>query len=253
MKAPVVLSFDVGIRNLAMCIIEKTHNESEVIYKILNWKIINLMESETKVIKKCEADIKSGVKKGDKCQCPAFVEVIDKKESSFFCNKHNPCKKNKSLKFKKVNNKIKKVNSISTQRLCIMLCKNLNEVLETDNILDMIDEVLIELQPSLNPKMKSLSNMLYSYFIMKGIVDSEKIKCVKFVNAKNKLKVYTGPNVICKLKSKYSRTKFLGKKYCEWIITNNDQSNWLEFFKNCKKQDDLADCYLQGCWYLQNK
>ena len=60
-----------------------------------------------------------------------------------------------------------------------------------NNILD-VDEVLIENQPSLkNPTMKTIASVLYSYFILRGVIDknNDKIKLVRFVSPSNKLKV----------------------------------------------------------------
>ena len=53
------------------------------------------------------------------------------------------------------------------------------------------DEVLIENQPTLkNPTMKTISTLLYSYFVMRGITDKQgTISNVRFICPSNKLKV----------------------------------------------------------------
>ena len=44
------------------------------------------------------------------------------------------------------------------------------------NLLE-VDEVIIENQPSLrNPKMKSIAETLYNYFLCRGIIDKERTK-----------------------------------------------------------------------------
>ena len=46
----------------------------------------------------------------------------------------------------------------------------------------------------------------------------------------------------------------MGIKYClDLINESNDNKLWHPFFINHKKQDDLADSFLQGIWYINNK
>ena len=38
------------------------------------------------------------------------------------------------------------------------------------------------------------------------------------------------------------------------LMSKNKELNiWLDEFNKSKKKDDLADCYLQGLWYIKNK
>jgi hypothetical protein len=53
-----------------------------------------------------------------------------------------------------------------------------------------------------------------------------------------------------KVKHSYSDRKKMGIKYCLDLINGTEHVN---FFKNHKKQDDLADSFLQGIWYINNK
>lgn len=186
-----IASFDIGIRNLAVCVLEGDGTSEN--YKIKHWRIINLID--------------------------------------------NPSTK---------------VKSISIQKLGISLTNKLDAFVKEIKLFDLVDEVIMELQPSFNPKMKSISNMLYQYFIMRGMIDCKLLKSIKFVRAKNKLKVYDGPPIECNLKTKYSKTKKLGISYCRYFINNNLNQQFIEFFDSNKKKDDLADSFLQGAWYLNS-
>ena len=72
------------------------------------------------------------------------------------------------------------------------------------------------------------------------------------INARNKLKAYTGPKIECDIKDKYKRTKFLGIQYCLAMISEQE-NKWLTLFNDTKKKDDLADAYLQGIYVLKSK
>ena len=126
---------------------------------------------------------------------------------------------------------------------------------------DDISEVLIENQPSLkNPKMKTMSAILYSYFIMRGIIDNKNsIEEVRFISPSNKLKVNSkvtnsllekeqkkSDNDDKNKKNVYKLTKSLGIKYCKALICEKD-TNILD---NFKKKDDMCDAFLQGFQYL---
>ena len=70
-----ILSIDVGIKNLAFCLLEKPDICTN--FKILKWNSINVAESET--YKCCE------IEKGKVCDKPAkFI-----KSSSCYCLKHS--------------------------------------------------------------------------------------------------------------------------------------------------------------------
>ena len=48
---------------------------------------------------------------------------------------------------------------------------------------------------------------------------------------------------------KYKLTKELAVKYTKQLLTDNK----LDFLNTHKKQDDLCDAFLQGCYYLSIK
>jgi len=186
-----IVSFDIGIRNLAFCVIEgRCVDDDNLPVKegynlecsIINWGIINL----------CETD--------------------------------------------------EKVKKISLTTLCTRLVERLDAV---PDLLESIDYVILENQPVyMNPKMKSVQMMLFTYFIMRGTTR------IKMFSPRRKLEVYNGPPVECHLKTKYAQTKFLGIAYCKYMIRNTFHG---DFFNANKKKDDLADSFLQGVLFLQKE
>jgi hypothetical protein len=117
-----------------------------------------------------------------------------------------------------------------------------------------IDVVLIEKQPSFNPKMRIIAGCLQTYFIIRGIVDlpGGSMKSVEFFSPKHKLKCYSGPELVIdsKCKSKYSKTKKMGILICrEKLHEYHENPETIKLFEQSKKKDDLADCYLQAITY----
>ena len=232
-----ILSIDIGVKNLAYCLMsakdEYTEGDN---YIITDWKSINLLDDEDLDI--CEGIIKSGKNKGLKC---GKQSKITTENDECFCNVHNPDKTKYRPK------KPKKVRSVPLKDKCLRLYHTLEKY---PVLLSIPREVVIEQQMKRNPTMLQMSHLVYSYFIMKGYVDpNSPIQNVRFVSSRNKLKVYTGPPIECHLKNAYSRRKWFACEYTKWIIRNNPKAlDYLSRFP--RKVDDLSDCFLQGVWYL---
>ena len=138
-------------------------------------------------------------------------------------------------------------------------------ILENKNHLLNADVVVIENQPSFkNPRMKSISALLYDYYTIRGIIDKERtnsnIKRVKFMSPSNKIKLASDGETqqIVKLKSSekasdeskaYKLTKSLAVKYTQDLLKHLPE--WLKHFNSYKKKDDLADAFLQGAYYFE--
>ena len=163
----IILSFDVGIKNLAYCILDSETKD------ILDWNIIDCTSSNL------------------------ILKLITELDS-------------------------------------------LNHLLESDLI-------LIEKQPSFNPKMRIMSTAIFVYFTLR--INHEKNKKIKilYYSAKHKLK-------LCEVKlqkpckTKYANNKKIAIEQTKILLKNN--YSFLNFFLNNKKKDDLADCYLQALSYL---
>ena len=127
-----------------------------------------------------------------------------------------------------------------------------------------IDYVIIENQISpIANRMKTIQGMIVQYFIMSHIdVDN-----FEFISASNKLKDLDnkvektekiGLEKTEKLekpeKIKYNERKKLGILKCLETITNDHRfHNFVDFFNNHKKKDDLSDSFLQGLWFINNR
>ena len=261
-----ILSIDVGIKNLAYCLFFIQSKEQ---YEISQWHVIDLTNSQ----KKC-----CGIKK-DLSVCNKNARFF--KNTDYFCKIHAkkqnlliPTKdllkinKKKIATLKKLCNKFEITFSKKFKKndYCMVLNKYINNHYfsliprinaNTINIISLgrkikkkfdyllkdihIDTVIIEHQigPIAN-RMKMLQGMIIQHFIEKNIVN------IKEISPINKLKEFLGE------KSSYNERKKLGIKVCTDIISSNPHFNiWLEFFISHKKKDDLADCFLQGRWYLK--
>jgi hypothetical protein len=193
-----ILSFDVGIVNLACCIFDTT------LQKIVHWEVIELA---AKKVSKFSAKVPSG---------------------------------NEGI--------ASAANDIHI---------NLIKALDTRPFLLNVDIVLIEKQPSFNPKMRIIGGCLQSYFYIRGVIDStDPIRSIEFFSPKHKLKCYTGPAITLesKAKGKYAQTKKMGIAIADIKLKEYHESEkFIKIYKDSKKKDDLSDCYLQALTYATFK
>ena len=132
----------------------------------------------------------------------------------------------------------------------ILDCSGTNETLRVIQELDDLeylreaDIVLLEKQPSFNPKMRNISTAIYVYFILRIQHEQNKNTKIIFYPAKYKLKC-CHVTIEHKSKCKYRQNKNLGVVHTRHLLTSHK-----DFFEKSKKKDDLADCYLQACSYI---
>ena len=264
------LSIDVGIKNLAYCILEI--NEGKVM--ILEWDTISLCDKEEVcnfVTKKGLCNKKATYVHEGKTYCKVHSkksELIEYKsipsqkkleEKSIedimdYVTKYNldvvkDKYKRKSELVKVVVNKLKEkslkeikrenAGKIELVKAGIGIKREINKLELGD-----IDLILIENQigPLAN-RMKCIQSMLIQYFIMIG---KENIECV---SSSNKLKFLKTKKLTYKENKDLS--KIITNKYLDEEVSNKDI---LDKFRENKKKDDLADAFLQGCAYLiENK
>jgi len=279
-----ILSIDVGIKNLAFCLLQKDDEHANKI-SILKWDIINLAQ---KVDAKC-CEIEKNVQcnkpakfmKNTKCYCLKHSKkqqfqiptaqlkpsYLNKQKMNVLCQIADdykikypqPCKKADVLSLINdyiYNSCFEPVENTSASKIdLVTIGRNMQS--KFDEILDghilTIDKVIIENQISpIANRMKTIQGMIAQYFIMRN----NNIQ-IDFVNASNKLKASSTSSDTVKnidnKKLKYSDRKKLGIQQCLEFLTTYNFQEWDEFFKSHSKKDDLADCFLQAIWYINNK
>ena len=131
----------------------------------------------------------------------------------------------------------------------VLDCSGPNETLRVIEEIDSLsyltsaDIILLEKQPSFNPKMRNISTALYVYFIIRIQHEQNKSCKILFYSPKYKLKC-CDIEITHKSKSKYRQNKNLGIVHTRALLKTHNS-----FFENHRKKDDLADCYLQAISY----
>jgi len=296
-----LISFDIGIKNMAYCIFNTSNNTS-----ITNWDVINLMETEIPT-QLCTCSTVSKSKKLLTKPCIKLAKYS--KNGTYYCDKHakecsqfiipKKCFETSNMKKLKIDDLIKFGNShlcfinvenlVSLKKPQLLLIlktffetkclesvivtksktagetdlidigKNMKTLLNATPNIDDITHVVIENQISpIATRMKTIQGMLAQYFIMKN---SDIV--IEFVSSSHKLKQFSELNLIhrepvikdntSKINPKYKQNKIDGIFYCSRMIDSNDQLSSWKWALNTKKKDDLADCFLQGIWYLKHQ
>jgi hypothetical protein len=277
-----ILSIDVGIKNLAFCLFDKSPTAEQ--FKVTKWDVVNLSEEECLKCGFVEPKV-SLLEKNIICNKPAKF----KKDGQCFCVKHSkkqqhhiptseqkPSFINKQKiaklyeiadlynikydpKIKKndlailINEHIykayfetiesKKANEVDLFNIGVNIKNKFNDLFKDEG---KIDYVIIENQIGpLAIRMKTIQGMIVQYFIMSNL----NVEHIEFISASNKLK-----DCDVKDKEKYSDRKKLGIAKCLGVLTSDFRFNeHMAYFNSHKKKDDLSDSFLQGLWFINNK
>lgn len=301
-----IISFDIGIKNLAYCIFvvgEKT--------SVLKWNIVNLTQGDSQP-KQAQSNctcMKAGKKKAPETVCGKKGAYTDASGASIFCTVHAkssskiiPCKEMsmstiKSLKLddlktfckthliafadsdKKPDICAKAEAAIKARTLVpIKVVKqNANHVhlveigkqirMQLDEVLKGIKVDIVILENQISPiagRMNTIQGMLAQYFIMRDVISL--VPKIEFISSSGKLKDYKGgsegskgpkdPTVPIEPQEKtsYKDHKRDGIAFCRDFMTKNEGLRaHQEVFDSSTKKDDLADCFLQGIYYLKRE
>jgi len=251
-----LVSFDVGLRNLAFCVMEGTNRSN---LKILSWDLIDVMaEGAGHDSPKCW-----------KCKKPANWLKFDK--TTYACTLHKP-KTVKAVTKVSLNKKTiealqfegsgfgitgttKKVlvdglykhYSSNIWKRCIKSSKQCSVVdlsapiaasLESRRSLwEGADLIACEQQP--DKRMLCVQAMIHMWFVCQGY------KCIG-VSATHKL---TNIITINDHTKTYKGRKSTGIVHATELVPTEA---WKSYMLKHPKKDDLADCFLQGLWTVEN-
>ena len=271
-----ILSIDVGIKNLAFCLFDKSPTAEH--FKVTKWDIIDISEQENTVlcgfVEKNEICNKPAkFKKDEMCYCLKHskkqqIQIPTSEQKPSFINKQKIQKlyemaESHNIKYqpkikkadlvKLINEHIninylqtiesKKAADVDLFNIGLNIKTKFNKLFENEG---KIDYVIIENQIGpLAIRMKTIQGMIVQYFIMSNL----NVEHIEFISASNKLK-----DCDVKDKSKYSDRKKLGIAKCLELITTDFRfSEHVNYFNKHKKKDDLSDSFLQGIWFINNK
>lgn len=238
-----ILTLDVALKTMSICIASCTDKKDFTTYSIHLWDVYNILEEDNHLCKSIQKNKKSCEKK-----C-TFKYKSDTDEYIYTCKKHFP--KDKTIE-KNNHHKQKIIKDYLLQDIVKAVITKIQNIYNDNlELFSQLTDIIIELQPKVNTSMKMVSHVIYTKFT--DIFMETKTK-IKFVRASQKLKAYTGPEIVCKLKGAYPRRKWFSVQYTRWFLENKfsieQKDKWLNDFLGCRKLDDRADTYLMMINFL---
>ncbi len=241
-----LLSIDVGIKNLACCLIAYSSKGPTESIDISLWELYDLTCSSSKVTPKKASPKLDTLGSGETLGfCTNVIartkkvcgnKAIVERSTVPYCGVHDPKRAHKTKA---------KVNYVLNVRNLIEALEKLHVTI-SGIVRDSDMEIVIEQQSNNSREMLLYSHAIFTYFVSVGRNQ------VRFVPAYNKLLVYDGPEIQCSLKTPYARRKFIAKKHADYYLrTEPILGKHLESFTLSKKQDDLADSFLQGLYLIR--
>lgn len=203
------LGIDVGLKNLALCVIKDN--------RILLWDVYNILEEDFY----CQ-----------KCNRKAKYLF----EGKYYCGIH-------SRKFyNKKTIKTKKISSYGLHELTIKIINKIEEIVRVNaDIIDDISSIIIELQPKINHKMKFTSHVIFTIF---AHLYKDKKCSIKFERASVKLKKIKFED---KIPNTYKNRKKRAVEYTMFCLKRGCISNSCDYedmLSTKTKLDDLSDAFL---------
>lgn len=254
-----ILTFDIGIKNLAYCICHTDKNIQENL-RIIDWNVIDF-SFKNKLCNHIKPKNKLCNKKAmfynnnDEYLCKEHGEFTKKLDLSKF----------KSFKRISKNDDLKDTFNKTIDRLLTKLNDLYQILIRPYDMCDSLKfmnniNIYIENQPALkNPIMKSISIVLYSFFKMKKLENNNLINNIDFINASNKTK----DTFLKKIMSEenipeiinYKDRKQFAIELVNNIIKNINQKDVLNLininnYDITNKKDDLADTFVYVLYSL---
>lgn len=269
-----ILSIDVGINNLAYCLVDNEKN-------IVKWDNINIKCEEEEIQESCLCSIlqknnkicgkKAKFKKNDNLFClqhskkSEYINIdssLNKLKNSIkktlidFCENNNLDISDKTTKKeildiiilffeRRVLDELeskKKVKKIPQMEQLVIMSRNIKKQLNLHfSQLSEIKYVIIENQ--MYRTMSQIMTMICQHFITSSNHDI----LIEFVSPTYKLQNYKSLS--------YSERKNKSIELCLEHLKENqtDFVFWSDYLNKYVKKDDMCDSYLQCFWYLDNK
>ena len=269
-----LLSIDVGLKNLALCLFQKGDND---LFSINIWDVINItgVEEEVKQVFPCNEILKNGKVCGKNakymkhsCDCTSYMCM---KHSNGHIIQPNGMKNISKYNVAELKGWIEQYNieideTITTKKQMVDIIKKwlntcyvsipskkkvknayTNILLYGRNIKGYFDKIYTDdithvcIEQQMTSKMRIISYMIAQYFIGKNS-NIDVIMC----NACYKLKGLEAD------KTTYDERKKNSVKHMLHFLDEPIYEDWKTFFMMNKKQDDLSDAFLQGKWAIGN-
>lgn len=277
-----IISFDVGIKNMAYC----TFSIENGLLKVQDWNVLNLIQETietprcvyvTKKEKTC-CNKNAKYEKNERFFCQTHVKMAMKEhswilyDSSFKQSALNKLTKEQlillgqqhhftlgsprtkkdciqillqQIEEKTIKPIVKKKKKSANDVDLIQVGQMMKEELNKLSYINEITHVIIENQISkIATRMKTVQGMLTQYFIMQNICPH-----IEYISSSNKLKDLVSKT----LENSYKQHKKDSILICQQFLDNNDSMLQWKNILNTSKKDDLADSFLQGIWYIKNK
>ena len=279
-----LLSFDVGIKNLAYCIVDISQNDS---LQLIEWNVLNLCVSEgttTTTTTTTTAKCHEVQKNGKTCGKPG--KYCKKENTLVCCEKHAktsitykiPQKEHAASTLKKLKidglRELAVVSKLNAEGKKEDILQALNkyfretewEVIQNPKKQNASKTDLITLgrslhaQLSANPIMSTVTHVIIENQIspianrmktIQGMIAQHFISLgnssIEFVSSGNKLKNLAKQS---NATTGYKQNKQDGIFYCDkYLRENQTDAKWLDILAKSPKKDDLSDCFLQALWW----